>query len=195
MAMIGKGYTACGLASQLRSGYSANPIQMFDGTESIDLLSVFNPVGSGLIMRVYRVRWVNAGTAAVTVARMQRLEVWRTNAHFEGAVCPIVPWIWDRDPSPLKVFASSNATVTVTDLFMRSLVSLDEYAIGGYSIDETEGIPEWNALWSSGMESDDVQPIVCREGYGVTLRHSIPVQTADGPTSVDCWIDLTLSEV
>lgn len=195
MAMVGKAFTACALSASLRSGYSSNPIAMPDGLEFVDVLSLYNPVGSGLTMRIYRIRWLNSNTGvAVTGTAANRLEVWRTDAHYEGAAAAIIPWVWDRDTLPLKIMASCNASVSPTVRMVRTTISTDEYAPGAYTYDEAEIIPDWNVLWTSGIDNDDVQPLTCPEGYGVTLRHVIPVPQVDTPVGIDAWMDFTLGE-
>lgn len=196
MAMVGKAFTACGLSASLRSGYSSNPLALPDGIEFVDILSLFNPTGSGLTMRVYRIRWLNSssGIISITGTTSNRLEVWRTDHHYEGAAAAIVPWVWDRDTLPLRIMASCNASVSPVVRLARAVICTDEYTPGSFTFDEAELIPDWNVLWAAGIDNDDVQPMVCPEGYGVTLRHVIPIPQVDTPCGIDAWMDFTLEE-
>lgn len=152
------------------------------------MLSLFNGVGSGRVLRVKRVYMLNNQTAAVTGV-MTTMALRRTSAQSAGT--SVTPSKHDTASAslPAQVLCSTGATVTNTaDLEMRRWMwSNDEPATGVASIDEFECVVPLMCIWDSATGDADLEPIVLREGQGVTIQNQ-------GTTAVgicDLFIEFT----
>lgn len=136
------------------------------------MCSLFNGVGSGRVLRLYRVWILNNQTAAVTGV-LTTLGLRRTSAQSGGTV--ITPTKHDSASSnlPAQVLAATGATVTNTSAveYRRFMWSNDEPAAATGSSDELECFVPLNNIWDSTGDAN-VEPITLREGEGVTLHHS-----------------------
>lgn len=153
------------------------------------LLGVFNGSGSGRVVRVYRIWSLNNGRSLVTGV-LTSLELRRITAGSGGT--PVTPAKHDTgsETFPAQIVVSTNMIYTASDVFRRSIWSNDE-AIGTttvVSIDEMEVFVPLNLLWDVGYADSTVEPIVCREGYGVALINT--GNTAVGV--VDVFMEVTL---
>ena len=154
------------------------------------LLGVFNGVGSGRVVRVYRIWTLNNGIELVTGV-LTNLEIRRITAGSGGTT--IIPAKHDTNSEsfPGQIVVSTNMIYTVSDMFRRVIWSNDE-AIGTatvVSIDEMEVFVPLNLLWDVGYADTTVEPIVCREGYGAALINT--GNTAVGV--VDVFMEVTLA--
>ena len=194
MGIINKAYTAALTNAAPHYGMSTNAWQLPGLSTSVGLITLHNPTGSGLVMRVYSVRWVNLAIFTASVS-LSFFELWRVTSPLGGQVIPCIPWTWDGDRSIQRVSAMTNAASTPVEQFARACVSLDEFAFQGNDMDAWESSPNLNVLWDSGIDDANVQPIVIREGYGFEVTHHIdgsanPSQFA--PTFISMWVDFTL---
>lgn len=133
------------------------------------LLSLFNGVGSGRVLRVYRVWALNNQTAGVTGV-MTMLELRRITASTGGTAQTPVKHDTASSNLPAQVTAAAGPTDTVSDLFRRVLWSADEPAVGTGTNDELECLPANGLLWDAGYADTNVEPLVLREGQGLSLR-------------------------
>lgn len=136
------------------------------------MLGIFNGSGSGRIARVYRIWVLNNQTAAVTGV----LTTWtlrRTSAQSGGT--SITPTKHDSlsEAMPAQVLIATGATATLTgDLAFRTWVwSNDEPAVSSGTSDEFETLIPLNCVWDSTGDTT-IEPIVLREGQGITVQHS-----------------------
>lgn len=137
------------------------------------MLSLFNGSGSGRILRVKRIWVLNNQTAGVTGV----LTTWairRTSAQSSGT--SVTPTKHDTSSSALvaQVLCATGATVTNTgDVQLRTFVwSNDEPSASTGTSDEFECLVPLNCQWDSATGDTDIEPIVLREGQGVTVQHS-----------------------
>jgi hypothetical protein len=133
------------------------------------LLSLFNGVGSGRVLRVYRVWALNNQTIGV-IGVMTMIELRRITASSGGTAQTPIKHDTNNPNLPAQVTASTGPTDTVTDLFRRVLWSADEPAVGTGTNDELECLPANGLLWDAGYADANVDPIVLREGQGLSLR-------------------------
>jgi hypothetical protein len=151
------------------------------------LIGLYNGSGSGRIVRVYRVWALNNQITAVTGA-ITNLELRRLTAGSGGTA--ITPFKHDTNDEsfPAQIVVATNMTFTPTDLLTRVLWSTDEPAINVLTIDELQITTPLCTLWDAGYADSSVEPIVCREGYGVAL-------TNIGATvgQVDVFMEVTLA--
>lgn len=134
------------------------------------MIALFNGVGSGRVLRVYRVLMLNTGVATVT-GGLNTMELRRLSAGSGGTPLPPVKHASANESFPAQIVAATNATVTVTDLFRRWVWSTDEpVAAAAATIDELETLPVFNTIFESGYGDTTVEPIVIREGYGLSVQ-------------------------
>lgn len=161
------------------------------------MLGVFNGVGSGVILRVYRAWLLNNQTVAVTGLN-NRMRIDRLTTGSGGI--DVLPIRHDTNTSllPSAVVCATNLSFTTEVTYRRFLWSSDEpISTGASTIDElqinagfTKVIDHW---WSFGNST--VQPYVLREGYGLGIicenaYSGGTITTAVG--SVDVFIEFTV---
>lgn len=152
------------------------------------MLGVYNGVGSGKVLKVYRVWALNNGVAAVTGV-MTNLELRRLTSGSGGSA--ITPMKHDSTSLsfPAQIVVSTGMTVVTSDLFRRVAWSNDEAAANATAtMDELETIPALTCLWDVGYNDLNVEPIVCREGYGCALINT--GNTAVG--TLDVFMEVTM---
>jgi len=152
------------------------------------MLSLFNGSGSGVVLRVYRIWCLNNQTSAVTGV-FTTFEVRRSTTQSGGTSVTPIKMDTSSSSLPGQVLCAHGATVTAasTDLFVRLGWSNDEPASAAATNDELESIPSLMEVLAAGIGSSDLEPIVLREGYGITVYH--PGSTAVG--NMDCIIEFT----
>jgi hypothetical protein len=137
------------------------------------MLSVFNGSGSGVILRAYRIWVLNNQTTAITGV-YTTIEVRRSTAQSGGTSVTPVKMDTSSSSLPAQVLAAHGATVTAAsaDTFVRVGWSNDEPAAGTGTIDELEAVPALMEILGAGLGSSDLEPVVLREGYGITVYHA-----------------------
>lgn len=136
------------------------------------MLGIFNGSGSGRVVRVYRVWVLNNQTAAVTGV----LTTWtlrKTSAQSAGTAITPTKHDTASETAPAQVLFASGATITATaEVPFRAWVwSNDEPAASTGSSDEFETLIPKNCVWDSTGDAN-IEPIVLREGQGITVQHS-----------------------
>lgn len=157
----------------------------FDTNKS--MIALFNTASSGKILRVYRV-WVanNQITAGTGIAIV--LELRRITAASSGTT--LIPVSHDSTATSLgTVTAGTGMTVTTSDLFKRIPYSTDEPTFNTGSIDEIEQFQQYPSLHYTGLNASAVEPIVCREGQGVSIQNI----TTTTVMSADFFIEFTVT--
>lgn len=135
------------------------------------MIALFNGVGSGRIIRVYRIWALNNQVLAVTGV-LTRLELRRITAASGGNVTTPIKHDSTSEALPAQIISGSAMTVTVESLFRAAVWSTDEPSANATaSIDEFECIPAISTLWDAGYADTNVQPITLREGYGLSLQN------------------------
>lgn len=136
------------------------------------MLALFNGAGSGRVLRVKRVYMLNNQTAAVTGV-MTTMAMRRTSAQSGGT--SVTPNKHDTANAslPAQVLCAAGATITNTaDLELRRWMwSNDEPVTGAATIDEFECVVPMMCVWDSATGDPDLEPIVLREGQGLTIQN------------------------
>lgn len=133
--------------------------------------AIFNGVGSGRIVRVHRVWMLNNQTAAVTGV-LTTMVIRRTTAQSAGTA--VVPVKHDTASTTLaaQILVATGATVTLTGVELRRWMwSNDEPVASSGTSDEFECLVPMNLVWDSTGDAD-IEPIVLREGEGISVHHS-----------------------
>lgn len=134
-------------------------------------LGIFNGVGSGKIIRLYRATILNNQTAAVTgIANLFSLQRFTTGS---GGTA-VVPVKHDTAASslPAQIITSTNMNYTTEQTLRRFAWSSDEpIASDASTIDEFQTVPSLNIVWDCGYSyvNEAIEPLVLREGYGAGL--------------------------
>lgn len=155
---------------------------------SKSMLSVFNGVGSGKVIRVYRIWALNNQLTAVTGV-LTNLEIRRITASSGGTDLSSLVAKHDSTSAalPAEVVVATNATVTKTTLFRRVLWSTDEpTANTAVTMDELETVVPLACIWAMGYGDPLTEPITLREGYGVSV-----INTGGSTGTADFIMEMT----
>jgi hypothetical protein len=170
----------------MASTYTVIANNAYFGTNK-SMIALFNTAGSGKILRVYRV-WVENNQVTPGTGIAVVLELRRITAASAGTT--LVPVSYDSTATALgTVTAGTGMTVTVSDLFKRIPYSTDEPTINTGSIDEFQQFQQYSSLHYIGLNDSRIEPIVCREGEGVTIRNI----TTTTVMSADFFIEFTVT--
>jgi hypothetical protein len=137
------------------------------------MASLFNGGGSGVVLKVKKVIPLNNQTAAVTGV-LCLLELRRTNADSGGTAVAATKHDTASVNLPAAIRSSTGATVTpTTDVpFRRVMWSNDEPVLSSLTNDEIECLPALTVIFDASTGDPDVEPIVLREGQGLTLTNT-----------------------
>lgn len=136
------------------------------------MAGLFNGAGSGRVLRVYRVWLLNNQTSAVTGV-LTTFALRRTTAQSAGTSVTPVKHDTTSSNLPAQVLAAHGATVTLSDTFRTWVWSNDEPSASAGTSDEMECLVPLNTVWESDPNStSNVEPIVLREGQGISIQHS-----------------------
>lgn len=151
------------------------------------ILGAFNGAGSGRILRIYRVWVLNNQVAAVTGV-VNTVQFLRTTTGSGGTAITPLKHDSSSENFPAQIVVSSNQSSTQTDLIARLFWSSDEPAAGTLTNDELQTMPAMNLIFDVGYNDSNIEPIVCREGFGVAL-----VNITSTVGVVDVFMEVTLA--
>jgi hypothetical protein len=138
------------------------------------MLTIMNPASSGKIVKVWRMWLLNSATSSVS-GIMNKLELRRISARTAGT--SITCGCHDTAATALGTVAVdtlSTAVSEVTNALIRRIVySSDEITIAAVANDELETLQPLMCIWDGGYGDANVNPIVLREGQGLTLKNVI----------------------
>lgn len=151
------------------------------------MLTVFNPASSGKVVRVYRIWAENNQLTAVTGIN-PILKIFRCTAASGGYT--LTPNSYDSTNVALgTVVAGSKMTVTASSLFGNRNISTDEPVINTGGQEEWMNFIHITELFNVGTRNAAIDPIVCREGQGVTIQNS----TSTTVGNIDLFIEFTVT--
>ena len=151
------------------------------------MLDIFNPTGSGKIVRVYRI-WVENNQIAAVTGVTPILKIHRSTASTGGVT--LLPVSHDSSNTALgTITAGTGRTVTTSSLFRNIAIPSDEATPLTGSWDEWQQFKHISELWNSGSRVAAIDPIVCRENQGLSIQNS--TNTTVG--SVDLFIEFTVT--
>lgn len=155
------------------------------------LLALFNGSGSGKILKVYNI-WLRNSVLAAQTGSQNIIQLNRINAATaSNYTTPPVSKDSSNASLPSQVIAGSKFTVTVDVLFRRVAWSNDEPVPLGGSVDEAETFP-WMFLWDCGFADANVEPLVLREGFGLSINNVGLTATAPANAGViDAGMEFT----
>jgi hypothetical protein len=118
------------------------------------------------------------------------MELRRITSASGGSVITPMKHDTTNESFPAQIVVSTGTTVSTSDLFRRVAWSNDEAAANAaVTMDELETIVPLNCIWDVGYTDTTVEPIVCREGFGVALINT--GNTAVG--TLDVFFEVTLA--
>lgn len=173
----------------MASTYIAQATQVIcnNSAAAKSLLALFNPAASGKIAKVYKIWLENNQTTAVTGGNMV-LEIRRITANTQNVA--ITPSSMDTTATGLGTVRCGSAdTVTTSDLFRRISWANDEPSLGGATMDEFQQFIAIATLWDAGYQDSNIEPIVCREGEGISIQNTGTTFTTQ---YVDIFIEFTI---
>jgi hypothetical protein len=135
-----------------------------------NMAHILNAAGSGMIVKVWRIWCLNNNLTAVTGV-MLNLDLKRiTDITSPTAVTPVFHDT-TNGAIPAQVTAGYAGTIVGEgDLLRRISWSSDEPAVSAAGNDEWECLVPLNCIWDAGYGDVNVQPIILREGEGLTLK-------------------------
>src|SRR5574343_9839 len=135
------------------------------------LATIFNGTGSGKVLNIYRIVCLNNQQVAVANGVVTTIEIRRITASTGGSTITAIKHDTNSADLPAQVTVTTGATDTVgADTFRRFMWSTDEPIFNATTIDEWQCIPVFNTVWDSGYAETNIDPIVCREGYGIVVK-------------------------
>lgn len=154
------------------------------------LLGIFNGVGSGKIVRVYRTILLNNQTTAITGIAL-KLNINLLSTGSGGILLNPVKHDSQHLAIPAQVVTSTNMTYTTSQIYRIVPWSTDEpNSQGVHSIDELQLLNSLNDMtnhwWS--FNNTTIQPIVLREGQGLGIINT----TVTAVGVVDCFIEFSV---
>lgn len=135
------------------------------------MAALFNGVGSGRVLRVYRVWQLNNQTAGVTGV-LTTMALRRISALSGGTALTAVKHDTASAALAAQITMATGGTATDTSDpdFMRWMWSNDEAAASSLTNDETETMPALAQIMDLTGDSN-LEPIVLREGEGLHVKH------------------------
>lgn len=133
---------------------------------------IFNGVGSGKVVRVYRI-WVYNNQLVTVTGVLTNLEIRKITAASGGTDLTFTKHDSNSAAVDANIVAGTNKTVTLGGLYRRVLWSTDEpTANTAISLDEFECFMPFTNIWSMGYADTNSEPITLREGEGVTVMNT-----------------------
>jgi hypothetical protein len=133
-----------------------------------NMITLFNGVGSGKIIKVWRVWLLNNQTVAVT-GILTSIELRLVTSISGGGALTPTKHNSSLSSLPPQIVAAEGAICTLSSLFRRLLWSSDEPAATVSSVDELAVIPKWSTFFENSITESIIEPIVLNEGQGVSL--------------------------
>lgn len=134
------------------------------------IIGFYNGTGSGRIVRLYKVWLLNNQVTAVT-GTTGFMELRTITTGSGGTALSPVKHDSNNENFPAQVISATNLSYTNRDLIIRTYWCSDEPTPITSTTDEVLTIPSFGTIYEAAYSGTNVEPIVCREGYGVTLNN------------------------
>lgn len=141
----------------------------FAATKS--MLSLWNGAGTARVIRAYLLYMFNSNTTGVTGV-LTTMQLRRITASSSGT--SVTPVKFDTNSSNLDANTTSayGATVTGSDIFRSFIWSNEEPTTIGSGYNNLELLVPFAEWGRYGVDSSNLEPIVCRASQGVDIYHS-----------------------
>jgi hypothetical protein len=155
------------------------------------MIGIFNGVGSGRVVRVYRIVALNNQTVAVTGVNTI-LELQKISTGSGGLFLTPAKHDSSSPPIPGQIVTATNMSYTNSGLLRKFFWSNDEPGQGTVgTCDEWQLLPRLSMVWESSYKDANTTPIVLREGQGISLNNT--TNTIVG--IADFFIEFTVESV
>jgi len=151
------------------------------------LCTIFNGVGSGKIVKVYRIWVINNQQSSVTGV-ITTMNIRKLSAMSGGDAQTTIKHDTNNPNLPSQIEATSGATDTPSVVLRTFIWSNDEPATGTGTWDECEVVVPLCCVWDMGYADPNVNPIILREGEGIDVFHS----GTTGIGTVDIFMEFTV---
>lgn len=157
-------------------------------------LALFNGAGSGKIVRVYRIWGRNCNIGMQVTGSQNLLSLYRiTAATASNWTIPLQKVDSNNAAVPSQIIAGCKFTVTNDVLFRNIPWSNDEPTLQTGSIDEIE-TTNWTVFWDVDYNNTTIEPIVLREGQGVSIQNvGLTAVAPANAGSIDLFIECTIT--
>lgn len=137
------------------------------------MITAWNGSGSGRVVRISRIWFVNEQTSNVTGV-ITRLFLYKMTADgTNGTTLTPVKYDTSSENVPAQIIFRTNPTTGITystsTLYRSFCFSTDEYGVGDATIDGVETFPAIMLVWDVGYGESNTDFLTLREGEGVTL--------------------------
>jgi hypothetical protein len=136
-----------------------------------DMINVMNGASATRVIRVFRAYQFNNGVTAVTGV-LTTMQIRRLTAASAGSAVTPVKHDTSSPALDVNTTAGTGQTTTGTDIFRRFLWSNDEPTVSSNTQDEWELLVPFAEVWNAGYGDTNIEPIVCRAGFGFQVFHS-----------------------
>lgn len=134
------------------------------------MISIYNSVGSGRIIKVYRLWMFNNQTAAVT-GTMTSFMMYKIIGSGGGLPLQIVKYNLSSENLPTQISVTTGSAVTLSESIRQIIWSNDEPSMTTGSIDEALTNSLYTNIWNCGLFNSTLEPLTFREGEGISLYH------------------------
>lgn len=158
-------------------------------TTNESCLALFNGVGSGKIVRVYRI-WARNHNIPWQVAGTQSFfSIQRISAATASNHTLALQTVDSSNASiPAQIISGCKFTVTNDALFRNCPWSNDEASLQTGTVDELQ-TTNWSVFWDMDYNDSNVEPIVLREGFGVSIMNGgFSATTAHVDLFIECTV-------
>ena len=155
-------------------------------------ISIYNGVGSGKTIRIWRLWVSNAQTGVVTGGIAVADFGGFTGAYTGGTeiISSAVSMDSNNAAIPAAIVASTNSTgITIDRLIRRIALITDEFGVSDATSDMLNVVPGLSEYLNAGCQEADVQPFILAEGEGFTFKH---INTAIANNNAAGSFDITL---
>lgn len=163
------------------------------------LLGIYNSVGSGRVIRLYKIWTLNNQTQAPTTVSILQLDLYRFTTGSGGIAVNPVKHDSTNENIPAQIVTSTGMNYTLdVKLKSRTWSTAAPGAAGVTHIHELETVPSLNMLHDASASYNTSwtqnKPIVLREGYGAGLISFVP-GLAGINGAVDCLMEFSMETI
>jgi len=152
-----------------------------------NMVTLYNGVGSGQKIKVWKIWALNNQTVAVTGV-LTTMELRFVGSLSGGGQITPTKHNSSIESLPPQVIAAEGAICSLGSYLRKVLWSSDEPAAISSAMDEVALIPQWTVFWNTTLNnSNGIEPIVLNEGQGITVY--LNTNTAVG--LADFFMDFT----
>lgn len=155
------------------------------------VLGIYNGVGSGKTIKLYRAIALNNQTQTVTTSTQLYLSLYRFTTGSGGLTMSPLKHDSTAVAMPAQIVCSTNMSYTIDAFIKRISWSTKEpLAANTAFVSELQTIPAWTTFgdYSQSLRGFNAEPLVLREGYGAGIIVQVPSGGSIGTAAVADYI-------